>query len=64
MALSDGKEVSAIRGRSHGSLLPPPGRAEVGSVERRGVFYGTATREARALKGQDVYVVGGANSAG
>jgi len=30
----------------------------------RGVFYGAATTEAPACAGQDVYVVGGANSAG
>ncbi|MDQ4044108.1 MAG: FAD-dependent oxidoreductase [Chloroflexota bacterium] len=29
-----------------------------------GVFYGAATTEARALSGEDVYVVGGGNSAG
>jgi thioredoxin reductase (NADPH) len=29
-----------------------------------GVFYGAASTEARALKGREVYVVGGANSAG
>jgi thioredoxin reductase (NADPH) len=29
-----------------------------------GVFYGSATTEARALRGREVYVVGGANSAG
>src|SRR5262249_24394405 len=30
----------------------------------RGVFYGAAIAEARALSGQDVFVVGGGNSAG
>jgi thioredoxin reductase (NADPH) len=29
-----------------------------------GVFYGAATSEAQAMKGQQVYVIGGANSAG
>lgn len=29
-----------------------------------GVFYGAAATEARAMEGQEVYVVGGANSAG
>jgi thioredoxin reductase (NADPH) len=29
-----------------------------------GVFYGAATSEAKAMKGQEVFVVGGANSAG
>ncbi|MCK7533819.1 MAG: NAD(P)-binding domain-containing protein [Marinilabiliales bacterium] len=30
----------------------------------RGVFYGAATTEAPAMRGEEVYVVGGANSAG
>jgi thioredoxin reductase (NADPH) len=30
----------------------------------RGVFYGAATTEASAMRGEDVFVVGGANSAG
>ena len=29
-----------------------------------GVFYGTAGSEARAVAGENVYVIGGANSAG
>ena len=33
-------------------------------LEGTGVFYGAATSEARAMKGRDVFVVGGANSAG
>jgi thioredoxin reductase (NADPH) len=33
-------------------------------LEGAGVFYGAATSEARAMKGRDVFVVGGANSAG
>jgi thioredoxin reductase (NADPH) len=42
-------------------------RLEVPGVDRllgAGVFYGAAVTEAAALKGQDAYVVGGANSAG
>ena len=30
----------------------------------RGVYYGSALTEAAACAGQDVYIVGGANSAG
>jgi thioredoxin reductase (NADPH) len=40
---------------------------EAEGVERltgRGVYYGSATTEAQACSGQDVYIVGGANSAG
>ena len=41
--------------------LDAPGVAE---LTGRGVFYGSASTEAPACKGQDVYIVGGANSAG
>jgi thioredoxin reductase (NADPH) len=41
--------------------LDAPGVAE---VTGRGVFYGAAASEAPSTKGEDVYVVGGANSAG
>ncbi|MGH3673450.1 MAG: NAD(P)/FAD-dependent oxidoreductase, partial [Pseudonocardiaceae bacterium] len=41
--------------------LAAPGVAE---LTGRGVYYGSATTEAAACAGQDVYVVGGANSAG
>jgi thioredoxin reductase (NADPH) len=42
-------------------------RIGIGSVDAfigRGVFYGAATTEAPAMRGEDVFVVGGANSAG
>jgi thioredoxin reductase (NADPH) len=42
-------------------------RLEVDGIDRligKGVFYGTATAEAAAQKSRDVFVVGGANSAG
>ena len=42
-------------------------RLDVSGLEKlvgAGVFYGAAVSEARAMKGQEVYVVGGANSAG
>jgi thioredoxin reductase (NADPH) len=41
--------------------LDAPGLAD---LTGRGVFYGSALTEAPACEGQDVYVVGGANSAG
>ena len=42
-------------------------KLEIASLDRligMGVYYGAATTEARAMEGQHVYVVGGANSAG
>jgi thioredoxin reductase (NADPH) len=42
-------------------LLHAPGLAE---LTGRGVYYGSALTEATACQGQDVYIVGGANSAG
>jgi CheY-like chemotaxis protein len=36
----------------------------LGQLTGRGVYYGSALTEASACAGQDVYVVGGANSAG
>ncbi len=42
-------------------VLDAPGLAE---LTGRGVYYGSALTEASACLGQDVYVVGGANSAG
>ena len=41
--------------------LHAPGLAE---LTGRGVYYGSALTEATACQGQDVYIVGGANSAG
>ncbi|AZM63878.1 MULTISPECIES: FAD-dependent oxidoreductase [unclassified Streptomyces] len=41
--------------------LTAPGCAELGG---RGVFYGSALTEAAACQGHDVYIAGGANSAG
>jgi thioredoxin reductase (NADPH) len=65
VTLSDGKEVAGraliiSTGASYRRLDVPSLEALNGA----GVFYGAATTEARALEGQDVYVVGGANSAG
>jgi thioredoxin reductase (NADPH) len=63
--LADGREVS-----SHCVLLAPgvqyrkldiPGSAE---LTGRGIYYGAALVEALGCKGEEVYIVGGANSAG
>jgi len=63
--LADGREVS-----SHVVLLSPgvqyrkleiPG---AGRLTGRGIYYGAALVEAVACKGEEVFVVGGANSAG
>jgi len=63
--LGDGREVS-----SHSVLLAPgvqyrkleiPGCAE---LTGRGIYYGAALVEALGCKGEEVFIVGGANSAG
>jgi thioredoxin reductase (NADPH) len=65
VGLSDGREVS-----SHVVLLAPgvqyrkltiPGADRLAGC---GIYYGAALVEAASCKGEDVYVVGGANSAG
>jgi thioredoxin reductase (NADPH) len=63
--LADGSELSAY------AVLLAPGmevrRLDVPDLDRlvgAGVFYGAAMTEAAAVRGQDVMVVGGANSAG
>ena len=62
---SDGSAVAAhsvilATGVSY-RQLEAPGCAELTGC---GVFYGSALTEAAACQGQDVYIVGGANSAG
>jgi len=63
--LADGREVS-----SHVVLLAPGvqyRKLDIPGAERltgRGVYYGAALVEAAACKDEEVYVVGGANSAG
>ncbi|MGW4273764.1 FAD-dependent oxidoreductase [Streptomyces seoulensis] len=62
---SDGSAVAAhsvilATGVSY-RQLPAPGAEDLTGC---GVFYGSALTEAPACEGQDVYVVGGANSAG
>jgi thioredoxin reductase (NADPH) len=61
----DGREVVAhavllATGISYRKLDVPGADAVTG----RGVFYGSAATEAPACKGDDVYIIGGANSAG
>src|ERR687894_1696877 len=65
LTLSDGTEVLGravilATGVSYRRLGVPRLEELVGA----GVFYGAAVSEAQAMKGQKVYVVGGANSAG
>jgi thioredoxin reductase (NADPH) len=62
---SDGSEVSAhtvllATGVSYRQLTAPG----VTELTGRGVYYGSALTEAANCQGQDVFVVGGANSAG
>jgi thioredoxin reductase (NADPH) len=65
VTLSDGKELA---GRAvivaTGAAYRRLGVPSLEALNGAGVFYGAATTEAQALKGQEVYVVGGANSAG
>jgi thioredoxin reductase (NADPH) len=65
VALSDGtvasgRAVIVATGASYRRLDVP----ELEALNGAGVFYGAATTEAPALRGREVYVVGGANSAG
>jgi thioredoxin reductase (NADPH) len=65
VTLSDGSEVRGqavilATGASYRRLGVPRLEELIGA----GVFYGAAVSEAQAMKGQEVYVVGGANSAG
>ena len=47
-----------------GDLLPAPRRRRARRVTGRGVFYGASANDSRATTGDDVYIVGAANSAG
>ncbi|HSK37911.1 MAG TPA: NAD(P)/FAD-dependent oxidoreductase, partial [Actinomycetota bacterium] len=65
VGLADGGEVAAhtivlATGVAYHTLEAPG----VDELTGRGVFYGSAATEAPACAGKDVYVVGGANSAG
>jgi thioredoxin reductase (NADPH) len=55
-----GKAVIIATGVSYRRLEVP----DLEALQDTGVFYGAAISEAQAMEGQDVYVVGGANSAG
>lgn len=62
---TDGSEIAAhsvvlATGVAYRSLDAPG----IGELTGRGVYYGSAATEAPACAGQDVYIVGGANSAG
>jgi thioredoxin reductase (NADPH) len=63
--LADGREVS-----SHSVLLAPGvqyRKLDIPGAEKltgRGIYYGAALVEALSCKGEEVYIVGGANSAG
>ncbi|MGH3794290.1 MAG: FAD-dependent oxidoreductase [Pseudonocardiaceae bacterium] len=61
----DGSEIAAhaivlATGVSYRTLAAPG----VAELTGRGVYYGSAVTEAPACAGQDIYIVGGANSAG
>lgn len=65
VVLADGTEITAkallIATGASFHALTMPGAAE---LTGKGIFYGAAHTEAMYFKGQDVFVVGGANSAG
>jgi len=48
----------------HRHVLPAAGIPSLDTLTGAGVFYGAATSEAKAVKDREVFVVGGANSAG
>jgi thioredoxin reductase (NADPH) len=65
LSLSDGTEVAGravivATGASYRRLGVPG----VEALQGAGVFYGAAVVQAQGMKGQEVYVVGGGNSAG
>jgi len=65
VALSDGTEISCYAliittGVSYRKLDAPG----VDRLTGRGIYYGASQTEALSCKGEDVYIVGGANSAG
>ena len=58
------RDRGASGDRGHGRLLPPArGRGRRGA-RGRGVYYGASASDASQCEGDDVYVVGAANSAG
>jgi thioredoxin reductase (NADPH) len=65
LTLSDGSEATAravilATGVSYRQL----GIRSLEALRGKGVFYGTSAPESQALAGEDVYIVGGGNSAG
>src|SRR5262249_61536543 len=56
----DAHAVSLATGVAYRQLAAPG----LDELTGRGVFYGSALTEATSCAGQDVYIVGGANSAG
>ena len=56
----DAHTVILATGVSYRQLAAPG----LGEMTGRGVYYGSALTEAANCKGQDIYIVGGANSAG
>ncbi|HWV22996.1 MAG TPA: FAD-dependent oxidoreductase [Thermomicrobiales bacterium] len=65
VTLSDGTELRAhsviiATGVSYRRLNAPG----VDSLTGRGVYYGAATTETTSVRGEDIFIVGGANSAG
>ncbi|HEX8556900.1 MAG TPA: FAD-dependent oxidoreductase [Pyrinomonadaceae bacterium] len=65
LRLSDGSEISChallVASGVQWRMLDVPG---MGRLSGAGVYYGAAMTEAMSCKGEEVYVVGGANSAG
>ncbi|WP_328327561.1 FAD-dependent oxidoreductase [Kribbella sp. NBC_00382] len=65
LEFSDGSEIAAhsvilATGVSYRTLAAPG----VDDLSGRGIYYGSATTEGPACAGQEVYIIGGANSAG
>jgi thioredoxin reductase len=65
LRLSDGQQVrSRTVVVATGADWRRLGVANLEALQGRGVFYGAAVTEARAMTGKDVFVLGGGNSAG
>ena len=65
LALADGGEVSAHSVvLATGVAYRPLAAAGVAELTGSGVYYGSAATEGPACSGSDVYIIGGANSAG
>jgi thioredoxin reductase (NADPH) len=65
LGLSDGSEATAAAVvLATGIAYRRLGIPELEALQGTGVFYGASVSEARAYTGQEVYVVGGGNSAG